>query len=35
MTAETIHVEEEIVAEESAAPWGRALSTNGVLGSER
>lgn len=34
MTAKTIHVEEEIVTEESAAPWGRALSTNRILDSE-
>ena len=34
MTAKTIRVEEEIVTEESAAPWGRALSTNGILDSE-
>lgn len=34
MTVKTIHVEEEIVTEESAAPWGRALGTNGILDSE-
>ena len=34
MTAKTVCVEEEIVIEESAAPWGRALSTNRILDSE-
>lgn len=34
MTAKTIRIEEETVVEESAAPWGRALSTNGILDSE-
>lgn len=34
MIAETIHVEEEIEAGMSAAPWDRALSTKGILDSE-
>lgn len=34
MTAKALHVEQEIVTAESAAPWGRALSTNRILDSE-
>lgn len=34
MTAKTICIEEEIVTEESAASWGKALSINGIVDSE-